>query len=283
MDGQQRLRTIIDFANDKLQLGAKANEFRGYRYSDLDEELQDSFLAYKLTCEQLINASDEDVLEVFVRINSYAVPVNEAELRNARFDNDFSGLVKRLIPQLGTVWEVGVLSNRDRVRMLDQSLVAECIGFVQQGVQDGAEKDITRIYERNRDTKIDDIEDTGDKVVIACKTAALLLRDGLEGGAIVQRPHFLMLVAAVMYALKLLPEGKLNFETLPDQDDMLKDTDAIRGALAELDNAMSADVADLPSRLVEFVDARTTTQRMKSRQVRFDHFARALTGQTIVQ
>src|SRR5437870_2807933 len=71
VDGQQRLRTIIDFANCKFVLGPKAGDFQGKRYADLEDEQKDSFLAYKLTCEQLINASDEDVLEIFVRINSY--------------------------------------------------------------------------------------------------------------------------------------------------------------------------------------------------------------------
>ncbi len=101
VDGQQRLRTIIDFVGNKFALGAKAGEWRGLRYADLDDDIKDDFLSYKLTCEQLINASDEDVLEVFVRINSYAVPVNEAELRHARFENDFAELVKSLVKSAG--------------------------------------------------------------------------------------------------------------------------------------------------------------------------------------
>ena len=32
VDGQQRLRTIIDFASGKLVLGTKAKEFKGERY-----------------------------------------------------------------------------------------------------------------------------------------------------------------------------------------------------------------------------------------------------------
>src|SRR5207247_2544646 len=96
-------------------LTAKAGEYKGFRYADLGDEEKDDFLAYKLTCEQLINASDEDVLEVFLRINSYAVPVNGAELRNARFDTDFSSFVKELAHDIPHVWSLGVLSDRERV------------------------------------------------------------------------------------------------------------------------------------------------------------------------
>ena len=81
VDGQQRLRTIIDFNQGKFILGPKAKEFAGSSYQDLSNELKDQFLSYKLTCEQLWNADDEDVLEVFVRINSYSIPLTEPELR----------------------------------------------------------------------------------------------------------------------------------------------------------------------------------------------------------
>lgn len=152
VDGQQRLRTIIDFSEGRFALGPKATEFQGKRSTDLDDDLKDDFLAYKLTCEQLINASDDDVLEVFVRINSYAVPVNDPELRNARFDNDFSDLVKAVTREIRPVWELGVLSNRDRVRMVDQSFVAEILGFRIHGVTDGGEARITRLYEEFKTT-----------------------------------------------------------------------------------------------------------------------------------
>jgi hypothetical protein len=116
VDGQQRLRTIIDFSIGKLVLGSKAKEFKGQRYGDLSNDFKDGFLSYKLTCEQLINADDDDVLEVFVRINSYAVPLTEPELRNARFDNDFSDLVKETVANVPSLWRLGVISERERVR-----------------------------------------------------------------------------------------------------------------------------------------------------------------------
>lgn len=206
VDGQQRLRTIIDFASDKLVLGPKAGEFKGKRYRDLEDEQQDDFLSYKLTCEQLINASDEDVLEVFVRINSYAVPVNEPELRNARFDNAFSDLVKNIVRRVTPVWEAGVISPRERVRMADQSTIAEVIGYFIEGVRDGGESQITKIYENHKDDSLEDLPPQ-EKVTNVCLETAQLLED-LANEPIAQRPHFLMLAAAVMYAKNELPEGK---------------------------------------------------------------------------
>lgn len=283
VDGQQRLRTIIDFTLNKFPLGSKASEeYRGSRYEDLDDDIQDRFLAYKLTCEQLINAGDEDVLEIFVRINSYTVPVNDAELRNAKFDNEFSSYVKSLIRQVPRAWEIGVLSNRERVRMIDQSVIAEILGFYETGVLDGAEPDITRIYVRNKDLTADALP-SREKVVDAIETAATLLGDELAGELIVQRPHFLMLVAAVIYARGDLPEGKLDLSQVRTAPFTIADKDRVNEALVELNAAFYSDVSELPTSLAQFAGARTSTQRLRSRQIRFEHFCRALTGETIAE
>lgn len=275
VDGQQRLRTIFDFVNDKLVLGPKATGYQGKKYSDLAPEEQDALLSYKLTCEQLINASDDDVLEVFGRINSYAVPVNEPELRNAQFDNEFSSYIKELAKSLSSVWALGVLSERDRVRMIDQSLVAELVGIMTTGLSDGAEKDITKIYEAHRSSDLGDLPRAED-VAERCYAVAELLKP-FEGEPLVKRPHFLVLFAALLYMDGDLPSGKLNladFEATRSKG--LADSQTIQDNLERLNRALSdADAADTGI-LVDFREARATTQRMKSRKARFEIFCSAL-------
>lgn len=274
VDGQQRLRTIIDFEAGKFTLGTKAGEFSGSRYADLDPDLKDRFLAYKLTCEQLINASDDDVLEVFVRINSYAVPVNEAELRNARFETAFSELVKRLAYALTPVWHLGVLSNRDRVRMMDQSFMAEVLGFFLYGVTDGGEVRITRIYEDTKSLAEGDLPSYDDVAGVLLAAGALVL--DLKNEPLVQRPHFLMLVAAVMHARGLLKPGRLNLSTLPAPGDLLQDQPAAEESLRVLNLALASDRSG--GSYESFREARASTQRAKSRQVRLEYMCRALAG-----
>jgi hypothetical protein len=274
VDGQQRLRAIIDFSEGKLVLGTKAKELRGTKYSDLSDEQKDAFLSYKLTCEQLINASDEDVLEVFVRINSYAVPVSEAELRNARFENDFSNLVKDIVSSSADLWALGVVSERERVRMVDQSVVAECLAFLDRGVTDGAENDITKFYEAVKSRPLDRLPEKSVLTDVFALAAERL--SGLANEPLVQRPHFLMFVAALLYGADRLPPGKLDFSKAPARTDMTATVATARESLAALNAGLSADGSGGP--FETFRDARATTQRMKSRQVRFEYFCLALTG-----
>ncbi|MFJ9146930.1 DUF262 domain-containing protein [Streptomyces sp. NPDC102270] len=276
VDGQQRLRAIIDFASGKFALGPKAGDLKGLRYANLDDDLKDSFLEYKLTCEQLINATDEDVLEVFVRINSYAIPVNEAELRNARFDNDFSALVKSIVRRVKPLWDLGVISNRDRVRMSDQSFVAEILGFWLEGVTDGGEPRITRLYETCKESTPDELP-VEDEVVAILLEAAGLLEDFAKE-PIVQRPHSLMIIAALMYVHKKLPAGRLSFDKVPEPGKLLTSKEKAVESLGALNVVLGSPAEDV-SGFVALVESKTSTQRIRSRQIRFEYFCRALAGQ----
>lgn len=277
VDGQQRLKTIIDFSSDKLVLGTKAREFRGLKYSQLENELKDRFLSYKLTCEQLLNAGDDDVLEVFVRINSYAVPVSEAELRNARFVSEFASLVRETVEEHRDLWQLGVVSDRDRVRMVDQSLIAETYSILASGIRDGAEADITKFYEsmNKQGASIPD-----KNIVDSALTFTVNLLQDFKSEPIVARPHFLIIYAAVLYGWGKLPDGRLDFD-FKDAPTRVQienaDADAVRQSFATLNSALTND--DQLDGFESLRAARSTSQRMKSRQVRFEYFTRALAGQ----
>lgn len=274
VDGQQRLRTIIDFVDNKLVLGPKAKEFARSRFNNLDPELQDKFLSYKLTSEQLINASDNDVLEVFVRINSYTVPVNDAELRNARYDHDFSYAVKGTVAAVDQLWQLGVIPPRARVRMADQSLIAEIYGLFVNGVGEGGEPPITKLYDQMglKDAVIPDKE----KVESLINEVVDLLSP-FKGQRIVQRPHFVMLLATLGYLRGEIRPGRLSVDNNPPYEDFSYDFVVVQEQLSRLNDALNGDIER--SDLDEFVDAaRSSTQRMKSRQTRFEYFYEVFTA-----
>ena len=104
VDGQQRLRAIFDFAGDRMVLTRRAGEYAGHRYSTLDPEAQESFLSYPIAVDQLINASDSDVLEVFARLNSYTLSLTAAELRHAKFQGNFKWAVHAASQHWDRLW-----------------------------------------------------------------------------------------------------------------------------------------------------------------------------------
>ncbi|TAK61878.1 MAG: DUF262 domain-containing protein, partial [Dehalococcoidia bacterium] len=99
VDGQQRLRALFSFIDGEFTVYASHNEdIGGRRFARLPEEVRDAILRYEITADLLIGATDTAVLQIFARINSYSVTLNDQEKRNAKF----AGAFKSLAYDLGT-------------------------------------------------------------------------------------------------------------------------------------------------------------------------------------
>jgi uncharacterized protein DUF262 len=275
VDGQQRIRAILDFAEDKFALTKRAQEFKGLRYSGLTEEQKATFLTYPIAVDQLVNAGDEEVLEVFARLNSYTVSLNGAEKRHAKFQGEFKFAIRDASKKWSAFWkDYDILSTQKRVRMQDDALTSEMIGVLLEGVKDGGDPKIWALYK-----KYDNSFDVGtiatfDRVI---KYLADNFADALRGTAMLNPPHLLALFSAVAFILVGIPNGDLKPEEvagLPRA--MLNDLDQVRENLVLL--ASLIETEEKPEELfVPFWKAsHSSTQRIATRRVRFPFYVRAL-------
>ncbi len=274
VDGQQRIRAILDFAEDRFQLTRRAGEFSGLKYSTLSETLQAGFLGYAIAVDQLLNATDDEVLEVFSRLNSYSVALNGAEKRHAKYQGDFKWAVHEASKRWSILWDTyHVVSVRQRVRMLDDSLMAEMFGILLHGVSDGGEGNIKKLYDRHE--KAFPEEDTTvaslNRVLrYFIDTLAVDLRDTALLGA----PHFLMLFAALAHALVGIPQGEL--DTLPPRSEgVLSNPTSALANLMLLASVIEADTP--PAQFAGFwLASKSSTHRIGSRAKRFPTYYSAL-------
>jgi hypothetical protein len=274
VDGQQRLRAIIDFSHDRYALGPRAQEYAGKRYSDLEPGEQERFLGYTIAVDQLMNASDADVLEVFSRLNSYTVPVNPPELRQAKFQGEFKWAVHETSQRWAVLWEkFRVVGARDAVRLLSDSLVAEMYGVILEGVRDGGQPKITALYERyDKDYtrgKTDHLVDQTLEYIVD-NFGDVLLETKVSNA-----PHFLMLFAASAHALDGIPKGDL--EVLPASEPPA-DQLVVETSLYQIADVIASD--EPPKAAVPFWTASTSsTQRIASRRIRFPVYWAAVHGE----
>lgn len=274
VDGQQRLRAIIEFTQDKFMLSSRAKAFAGLRYSDLDPEDQSRFLSYPIAVDQLVNASDTHVLEVFARLNSYNVTLNAAELRHAKFASDFKWAVHDSAIKWDVLWtKFNILSNRQRLRMLDDALMAEMFGVIIKGVASGDQRTITKLYQDYDAAFSQEVEVVG----IIDQVLTLLTTDleDVIGGPLSSPPHFLMLFAAIAHALHGIPGGQMGLLMPQRSPDTLSNLTLVRSNLSRLAAAIEAKETEGP--LGPFVLASlANAHRMASRSVRFPMFFAAL-------
>ena len=107
VDGQQRLRTIWDFIENRVRLGSNANTFEGMKYEDLDECDQRRLLAYQIGVVQLFEARDDKVLDIFNRLNAYGLSLNSQELRHGRYQGGkYKGVFRRAVIEASKRWGV---------------------------------------------------------------------------------------------------------------------------------------------------------------------------------
>ena len=275
VDGQQRLRAILAFANGDFALTRRAGEFAGMRYEDLDDELQEEFLSYPLAVDSLVNATDTDVLEVFARLNSYTVTLVPAEKRHAKFQGDFKWAVHGAAKDWRILWEeFEIVRGRDRLRMGDDSLTAEMFGIVLNGVTDGGAPNLEKFYASKDDAfpEEDDVRRRVDEALtLITESFAGLIKDT----PLRRAPQFLMLFAAVAAAQGGIPEGQLDPGIVGAKP---IDLDGASDRLALLIEAIEEDE---PSRhFVRFHDAAAgSTQRIATRAVRYSYYRWAIIGE----
>ena len=84
VDGQQRIRAILDFIEGDLELLAEeCPDYGGKTFADLPSGVKHDFWDYSLVTRELKTQSEAEVKSVFLRLNKYVAPLLPQELRNA--------------------------------------------------------------------------------------------------------------------------------------------------------------------------------------------------------
>lgn len=273
IDGQQRVRAICEFANNEFALTSRSSRFRGKTYSDLADEEQQKLLGYVITAEQLLNATDDDVIDIFARLNSYTVVLNAAEKRHSKYQTEFKFAVRR-----ATQWfrpfveKYELFTTRQRFRMADDEFFAQIYQLLSQGVVDGGQASIDGLYKMNTDAVFN--EDTEKEAVRKVQEALSYLDVYLSEilrGSLARHYQVLMMLAAYFHAKYGLPDGQVDN---PPVRGTLDVPEKIKQKLANLEAALDTDSASER----DFVQASSSsTQRIASRSVRYKRFYAAFT------
>lgn len=128
VDGQQRLDTIYKYITDDDSLILKSVP----RYSKLKKREKERFLEYNVVIRDLGNASEDEIKEIFKRINSVGYALNAVEINNALYDGEYINLAKELLDDC-VLYKYGVFSNNDSVRMKDLEYMITIISTVEVG------------------------------------------------------------------------------------------------------------------------------------------------------
>lgn len=136
IDGQQRLTSFFSFIDGKFPDGSDFKlaglrvypEYNGKKYQDLSDELQDAVRYYKIRTILFKKESDPDLkFEIFERLNTGSVSLNDQELRNCIYRGNYNALLRELSTDPDFTYLLG-LKKPDK-RMRDIELVLRFAAF----------------------------------------------------------------------------------------------------------------------------------------------------------
>lgn len=160
IDGQQRIRTILSFIcpaeledydedNDRFVIKKVHNkEFANKGFKDLPNDLQQRILDYQFSVHVLPSTVDDrEVLQIFSRMNSTGVKLNDQELRNANYFGEFKTLSYNLSTEYLEHWrDWSIFTEYNIARMEEVEMTSEFLVMMMKGISGKTQSAITAAY-----------------------------------------------------------------------------------------------------------------------------------------
>src|SRR6266571_1410730 len=125
IDGQQRLTSFFDFIDGQFPLhGLTAlTDLNGTKYGDLDREFQGKIRKSSIRTITLQKESDPELkFEIFERLNTGSVALNDQELRNCVFRGPYNNLLREVAQEPDFMHLLGLTRPERRMRDVELAL-----------------------------------------------------------------------------------------------------------------------------------------------------------------
>lgn len=137
IDGQQRLRAIFEFIDDRFRL-SESDERAPYfskKYSELKQKYRDAIDTYDLPVQELTGYTEDNIKDIFIRMNKYVVKLSPQELRHAKGKGKFSDFVEKV--GAWSYWKDNkIITGQQQRRMRTVEFAAELTILLIEGPQD---------------------------------------------------------------------------------------------------------------------------------------------------
>lgn len=283
VDGQQRTRAIVDFYDNEFAISRKSeiSTARGCRYDSLPDELKQQFLSFSVQADVFSGALDDEIIEMFRRINSNTVSLNKEEQRHARFQGGMKWLVYNTARTAAPLFErFRVFKVKQFARMADAKLIAEVVHAVLKGISTTTANKLDSLYDEFN--AVPDLDSgalfPGSQVVeqrFESAFTAFSAMDALIDSPMTKPFNTYALLLALMHAQEAI-------DTIPERfvgGRGLKPPREAEAALLELGQIMELDDDQKPDdrKLKELWEAASkSTNTAEHRTVRFGAFLSAL-------
>lgn len=139
VDGQQRIGAIVSFINgefslNKAYLSDKEASYSGKKFAELSSTDKKNIWGYTLSLRKILqDVSRDDIVNLFLRLNSTDKSLNPQELRNAEYDGLF--IKNALAIAEMDFWKKYRVFSADALRRMgDVEFISSLLIFLRKGI-----------------------------------------------------------------------------------------------------------------------------------------------------
>lgn len=166
IDGQQRLRAILDFYNNKFAWKkSHSSKTKSVYFKDLTDDEKIQFLNYTLFVNIISQQDDATIFDMFARLNSNSIVVNKQENRNAKYWGYFKLFIVDLGNELRPQFiKRKVFKESALIRMADLELLNSIMFICINGMESETSTQIDKLYEKY-DKQFENANDYHNKII----------------------------------------------------------------------------------------------------------------------
>ncbi len=252
VDGQQRIRAVLEYVEGAFAATHPAYP-RKIKYSQLKRAEAEHFKLTSISVGYLLGATDEDVIEIFGRLNSVAKTLNAQEKRNARFSGEYKQFCLRQAAQRLPMWRnLNIFTATEIARMSEVQFVSDlALNFI-SGLSDYSSGNLDKIY-KDYDEEFPQQEELERRFEETFSQIAAMKPEAIRDTAFQRQPLFFSLCVVLDGAPQEFPTAR------------------IESALHAIDEILNSDLS-LSERKKEDADfyaaCTASTQRIKQRRTR---------------
>ncbi len=252
VDGQQRVTSILKFIDNDVSLPI-ADDWLGQYFSGLDDVQKGRFWNYKVVVRGLSNTNDAEIRELFARLNTNNISLNDQELRNARFKGRFKNAAEGIADN--SVFQTfGLFTAREIRRMVDVEFASELLVVALQGITNKKDM-IDTVYAEYEEEFPGEVE-----YVAEVETTLALVRSLINDNnkAVVRsRSNFYSVFGACLRYLRRFQRASFH------------NTDAVSACVSNLLlTAKHGEVAQMDAPVAEYFEAVSRAASDRSRRAR---------------
>lgn len=160
IDGQQRLRAITEFVDNRYPISKSHNErYGGLYYKDLEEDVQELILDYDIFVEVINEKDDPVIYDMFARLNTNNCVLNKQEIRNSRYWGEFKVTVYNMAAEYRDIlYKNKIFSDKQFSRMDDVELISILLNLFLVGIESDTPASIDKVYAKY-DKQFDEYEE----------------------------------------------------------------------------------------------------------------------------